>query len=83
MAIQWLLEAGLIHKVYNTSTPKLPLSAYINHDIFKIYLSDVGLLGALSGLSAKAMIYGDAIFQEFRGAIIENYIAKEKLNSLQ
>ena len=77
VAIQWLVEAGLIHKVYNTSTPKLPLSAYINHDIFKIYLADVGLLGAMSGLSAKTIIYGDDIFQEFRGALIENYVAQE------
>lgn len=76
-AIQWLTEAGLIHKVYNTATPKLPLSAYLNHDIFKIYLADVGLLGAMAGLSAKAIIYGDEIFQEFRGALIENYVAQE------
>ncbi len=77
VAIQWLVEAGLIHKVYNTSTPKLPLSSYINHTIFKIYLADVGLLGAMSGLSAKAIIYGDEIFQEFQGAFIENYVAQE------
>lgn len=76
-AIQWLAEAGLIHKVYNTSTPKLPLSAYINHDIFKIYLADAGLLGAMSGLSAKVIIYGNEIFQEFKGALIENYVAQE------
>src|SRR3990167_3162828 len=76
-AIQWLAEAGLIHKVYNTSTPKLPLSAYVNHDIFKLYLSDVGLLGAMAGLSAKTIIYGDEVFQEFKGALIENYVAQE------
>ena len=76
VAIQWLVEAGLIYKVYHTSTPKLPLSAYVHHDIFKIYLSDVGLLGAMSGLSAKTIIYGDAIFQEFQGAMIENYLAQ-------
>lgn len=77
VAIKWLVELGLIHKVYNTSTPKLPLSAYINHAIFKIYLADVGLLGAMSGLSAKAIIYGDKIFQEFQGAFIENYVAQD------
>ncbi len=77
MAIQWLAEAGLIYKVYNTSTPKLPLSAYINRDIFKIYVADVGLLGAMAGLSAKAIIYGNTIFQEFQGALVENYVAQE------
>jgi len=77
VAIQWLLEAGLIHKVYNTSVPKLPLSAYVDHNIFKVYLVDVGLLGAMANLSAKAIIYGNEIFQEFQGAIIENYVAQE------
>jgi uncharacterized protein len=77
VAIQWLVEAGLTHKVYNISTPKLPLSAYINHDIFKLYLADVGLLGAMAGLTAKTIIYGNEIFQEFRGALVENYVAQE------
>lgn len=76
-AIQWLLEAGLIHKVYTTTIPKLPLSAYVHHDIFKIYLSDVGLLGAMAGLSEKTIIHGNEIYQEFRGALIENYVAQE------
>ena len=76
VAIQWLVDAGLIHKVYNISTPKLPLKAYVNHDVFKIYLTDVGLLGAMAGLSAKTIIYGDDIFQEFRGALTENYVAQ-------
>ncbi|OGV40463.1 MAG: hypothetical protein A3F46_08145 [Legionellales bacterium RIFCSPHIGHO2_12_FULL_42_9] len=76
-AIQWLTEAGLIHKVYNTSTPKLPLSAHVHHDSFKIYLADAGLLGAMTGLSAKSIIYGNEIFQEFRGALTENYVAQE------
>ena len=77
VAIQWLFEAGLIHKVYHASTPKLPLNAYVNHDIFKLYLSDVGLLGAMANLSAKTIIYGDDLFQEFRGALSENYVAQE------
>lgn len=76
-AIQWLVEAGLIHKVYNTGTPKLPLNAYVKHDIFKLYLVDVGLLGAMVGLTAKTIIYGDALFQEFKGALAENYVACE------
>lgn len=77
IAIQWLLEAGLIYKVYNTSVPKLPLSAYADHNVFKIYLVDVGLLGAMAGLSAKTIIYGNDIFQEFHGSITENYGAQE------
>lgn len=77
VGIQWLADAGLIYKVYNTTTPKLPLKAYINHDIFKMYLNDVGLLGAMTDLSAKTIIHGDEIFQEFRGSLIENYVSQE------
>jgi uncharacterized protein len=76
-AIQWLTEASLIQKVYNISIPKIPLVAYTNHDIFKIYLNDVGLLGAMAELSAKTIIYGDEIFQEFKGSISENYVSQE------
>jgi predicted AAA+ superfamily ATPase len=76
-AIQWLKEAGLIYKAYQCSVPKLPLKAYISHEIFKIYLCDVGLLGAMSDLSAKSIIYGNDIFQEFKGALMENYVAQE------
>ena len=76
-AIQWLTEVRLIYKVYNTSPPKLPLNAYINHDTFKIYLADVDLLGAMVGLFAKAIIYSNTIFQEFQGALVENYVAQE------
>lgn len=78
-AIQWLVDAGLIYKSYQVSSPKFPLSAYANNDIFKIFLSDVGLLGAQSGLTPQTMIEGDLLFTEFKGALVENYIAQELL----
>lgn len=77
LAIQWLTEAGLIHKTFNVSTPKLPLNAYINFEIFKIYIVDVGLLGAMANVPAKSIIHGNELFQEFRGALTENYVAQE------
>lgn len=80
-AVQWLLEAGLIHKVHNVSTPKLPLEAYAIFEFFKIYLLDIGLLGAMSNLPPKAVIDGNALFQEFRGALVENYVAQELVRS--
>ncbi len=76
-AIQWLTEAGLILKVHQVSTPKVPLEAYASFDFFKIYPLDTGLLGAMSNLSAKALIDGHALFQEFKGALIENYVGQE------
>jgi predicted AAA+ superfamily ATPase len=76
-ALQWLLNAGLIYKSYNISTPKIPLDAYANTNIFKVFLLDVGLLGAMSRLSADTLINGNAIFTHFYGALVENYVAQQ------
>lgn len=76
-AIQWLSDAGLIHKCYLVESPKFPLSAYADNNIFKIFLVDVGLLGAQSNLSPKTIIDGDLLFTEFKGALTENYVAQE------
>ncbi|MBF8262944.1 MAG: hypothetical protein HW387_609 [Parachlamydiales bacterium] len=81
VALQWLVEAGLIYKVPLISTPKIPLSAYADLNAFKIYLVDVGLLGAMSQLSAKTILHENELFQEFRGAIAENYVAQELIHS--
>ena len=78
-AIQWLVDAGLIHKSYLVESPKFPLSAYANNDVFKIFLADVGLLGAQSNLAPQTMIEGDLLFTEFKGALTENYVAQELL----
>lgn len=76
-AIQWLSDAGLIHKSYLVESPKFPLSAYADNNIFKIFFVDVGLLGAQSNLSPQTVIDGDVLFTEFKGALTENYVAQE------
>lgn len=76
-AIQWLIDAGLIYKSYLVESPKFPLSAYANTNIFKTFLLDVGLLGAQSSLSARTIIEGDSLFTEFKGALTENFVAQE------
>jgi predicted AAA+ superfamily ATPase len=76
-AIEWLSDAGLILKSYLVESPKFPLSAYANNNIFKVFLLDVGLLGAQSKLSPQAIIDGDLLFTEFKGAFTENFIAQE------
>lgn len=81
VALGWLIEAGLIHKVPLISTPKIPLSAYADMNAFKIYLVDIGLLGAMSNLSAKTLLHDNELFQEFRGALTENYVAQELIHS--
>jgi len=80
IALQWLTEAGLILKISNISTPKIPLIAYADFNIFKIYLLDVGLLGAMSNLSAKTLLYENELFQEFKGSLTENYVAQELIH---
>lgn len=81
VALQWLIEAGLIYKVQRISTPKIPISAYADMHAFKIYLVDVGLLGAMANLSPKTLLYDNELFQEFRGAITENFVAQELSHS--
>lgn len=81
IALQWLIEAGLIFKTSLITTPKIPLSAYADINAFKIYLVDVGLLGAMSNLSPKALLHENELFQEFRGAMTENYVAQELVHS--
>ncbi|MBF8263761.1 MAG: hypothetical protein HW387_1426 [Parachlamydiales bacterium] len=76
-AIQWLSDAGLIHKSFLVESPKFPLSAYADSNIFKIFLADVGLLGAQGNLSPQTVIDGDLLFTEFKGALTENYVAQE------
>ncbi|PWU13697.1 MAG: ATPase [Chlamydiae bacterium] len=76
-AIQWLSDAGLIYKSYLVESPKFPLSAYADNNIFKIFLADVGLLGAQSNLSPQTIINKDFLFTEFQGALTENYVAQE------
>lgn len=82
-AIQWLVDAGLIHKSFLIKSPKFPLSAYADNTIFKIFLADVGLLGAQSGLIPKIVIDGDQLFTEFKGALTENFVAQELIATLQ
>lgn len=76
-ALLWLSDCGLIRKVNRISKPAIPLSAYEDLKDFKIYLLDVGLLGALSDISAKTLIEGNKIFTEFKGALTEQYVCQQ------
>lgn len=78
-ALEWLVDAGLILKSHLVESPKFPLSAYADSSSFKIFLADVGLLGAQSNLSPQTIIEGDLLFTEFKGALTENFVAQELL----
>ena len=73
-ALQWLVDARLVHKIYRSSAPKLPMAAYDDLSAFKIYLTDVGLLRRLSRLAPTAFGENDRLFVEFKGALTENYV---------
>jgi len=76
-AIEWLRDAGLIYKVSRVKKGLLPLSAYEDFSAFKLYLSDIGLLGAMAGLSPTTVINGNALFLDAKGAFAEQYVLQQ------
>ncbi len=83
IAIEWLKDCGLIQKVYNVSKPAMPLKAYIEFSAFKLYLLDVGLLGALSELDVRSILKGNGIFEEFKGALTEQYVLQQLISDTE
>ncbi|MFA6402221.1 MAG: ATP-binding protein [Salinivirgaceae bacterium] len=77
MAMDWLIDSGLIYKVNRTSKPAMPLIAYMDISAFKIFILDVGLLGAMGNIDVKSIIDGNLIFQEFKGAMTEQYVLQQ------
>ena len=77
LAIQWLLDYGLIYKSFRVKKPGMPLIAYMEQNSFKMFMLDVGLLAAKGNLSAKTLLEGTRIFEEFKGALTEQYVAQE------
>jgi predicted AAA+ superfamily ATPase len=77
LAIQWLTDCGLLLKSHRVSKPGIPLAAYQDISVFKLFLHDVGLLGAMAGLNVRTIIEGDEIFTEFKGALTEQYVMQQ------
>lgn len=76
-AILWLSDAGEIIRTFNVSKPDVPLKAYADLKAFKIFLLDVGLLRTMSGLSPRVILEGSRVFEEFKGALTEQYVCEE------
>ncbi|MBQ9030239.1 MAG: ATP-binding protein [Parasporobacterium sp.] len=77
IAIQWLQDYGLVTLCHRVKKPGIPLIAYMEQASFKMYILDVGLLGAKADLDAKTILNGNDIFVEFKGALTEQFIAQE------
>jgi uncharacterized protein len=76
-SLQWLINAGLIYEIPNVSRIEFPLKAFSDSDFFKVYLLDVGILGALCDLSPKNIIEDDVLFGMYKGAFTENFVCQE------
>lgn len=78
-ALEWLTDAGLVHRLEMVSNPELPLSLYADSTFFKVYMADVGLLRRKAGLSHKTILEESELYRNFKGALTENYVLNELL----
>lgn len=76
-AIMWLSDCGLVHKVSRINAPNIPLKAYEDLKAFKLFIVDVGLLGAIVGLNQRTLLNGNELFTEFKGALTEQYVMQQ------
>ena len=76
-ALSWLINSGLVYRVNKITKPDLPITAYEDFNSFKLFVLDVGLLGAMTDLQANTIIDGNRIFEEFKGAIAEQYVLQQ------
>lgn len=79
LAIQWLLDAGIIYKVNRIREPRVPVKFYEDFDAFKLFLLDCGLLACMADAPADQMLIGDNVFVEFKGAFTEQYVLQQLL----
>ncbi len=73
-AVNWLNNSDILHKIFNVTKPDFPLNAYTDLSSFKLYMLDVGLLRRKSNLDSKIVLEGNKLFEEFKGALTENFI---------
>lgn len=77
LALSWLIDCGLVHKICRVSKPAIPLKAYEDYSVFKLFINDVGLLAAMGDIDVRTLIEGNMIFEEFKGALTEQYVLQQ------
>lgn len=77
LAMLWLTDCGLVHKIHRVTAPSLPLRAYEDLKAFKLFLVDVGLLSCMVGLRQDVLLDGNELFKEFKGALTEQYVLQQ------
>ena len=74
MAIQWLKDAGLIYQVNRVTAPTMPLKFYAEMSVFKLFILDIGLMGAMVDTPAESILVADTLFKEYKGAFTELFV---------
>ena len=77
ISLNWLIDSGLVHKVSRVTDPKMPLKAYEDVSAYKLFLLDVGLLGAMTEIDVRSLLENDKLFNNYNGAITEQYVLQE------
>ena len=77
VAVEWLRDAGMVYKLHRACPPRLPLPHYADLGAFKLFMHDVGLLGAMSCLEPSVVLEGNALFTNFKGALTEQFAMQE------
>lgn len=81
LAIQWLIDAGLVYKIPRVSKIASPLNFYIDMSSFKLFFLDVGLLGCMAGVEPAAVLFGADSLSEFKGMLSEEYVAQQLVSA--
>ena len=81
IAIQWLLDAGLIYQINRITTPSIPLKFYEEMSVFKLFVLDIGLMGAMSDAPAESVIVADSLFKEYKGAFTELFVLTQLITN--
>ena len=79
-ALEWLVDAGLVHRLELVKNPEIPLSFCSDATFFKVYMADVGLLRRKSGVSHKTIMNDSELYKNFKGAFTENFVLNELIS---
>ncbi|MCK4751546.1 MAG: ATP-binding protein, partial [Bacteroidales bacterium] len=77
LALSWLIDCGLVHKVTRVSKPGIPLKSYEDYSAFKLFITDIGLMGAMGDIDVRTLLEGNLIFEEFKGALTEQFVLQQ------
>jgi len=83
IALSWLIDCGLVHKISRVTKPAIPLKAYEDGSAFKLYLADIGLLASLCDMDATTLLEGNTVFSEFKGSLSEQFVLQQLLTFLK